>query len=280
MFNAMTRAEIWLQDTLDKPLGIEDLANHIGYSSSQVRRQFRQSFHFSPSAYREKRRLERAAVLLALTPLNIAQIAVRCGYHNHSSFSRAFQRRYQFSPRHFRQRLKNSVASSMPYKPYKTDIEKISDRQMILMRLYQAPERIKGLGDTSYHNEQLACLQARLRRSTTIIALPDILAIKVDALNSEYFHYNRTDVGLYLEQTDNAQDIALPVPYRRVDIPTHYCLSTRFDNLADLYDALTHTLVHLLYNQNDFHVSGHPPQVLWQANHLELRIPLVGQLAG
>jgi len=54
MFNAMTRAEIWLQDTLDKPLGIEDLANHIGYSSSQVRRQFRQSCHFSPSAYREK----------------------------------------------------------------------------------------------------------------------------------------------------------------------------------------------------------------------------------
>ncbi len=50
MFNAMTRAEIWLQDTLDKPLGIEDLANHIGYSSSQVRRQFAKAstFHLAP----------------------------------------------------------------------------------------------------------------------------------------------------------------------------------------------------------------------------------------
>lgn len=87
MFNAMTRAEIWLQDTLDKTLGIEDLANHLGYSSSQIRRQFRQCFDVSPSAYREKRRLERAAVLLSLTPQNIAQIALRCGYLNHSSFS-------------------------------------------------------------------------------------------------------------------------------------------------------------------------------------------------
>lgn len=147
MFNAMTRAEIWLQDTIDKPLGIEDLANHIGYSSSQVRRQFRQSFHIAPSAYREKRRLERAAVLLALTPLNIAQIAIRCGYHNHSSFSRAFQRRYQYRPRNFRQTMKNSLNRSTPHQAFKTGIEKTSDRQMILMRLYQAPEHIKGLGE-------------------------------------------------------------------------------------------------------------------------------------
>ena len=277
MFNAMTRAEIWLQDTLDKPLGIEDLANHIGYSSSQVRRQFRQSFHISPSAYREKRRLERAAVLLALTPLNIAQIAIRCGYHNHSSFSRAFQRHYQLRPRDFRQSLKSALSRSMPNPGFKTDIQKSSDRQMILMRLYQAPEHIKGLGDASYHNKQLACLQARLRLSTTTISLPDILSAKVDALNNDYFHSNRTDVGLYLEQADNAQDIALPVPYRRVDIPTHYYSSTRFGDLTDLYDALAHTIAHLLYSQDSFHVSGQPPQVLWKAHYLELRLPLIGE---
>ncbi|MGP9766329.1 helix-turn-helix transcriptional regulator [Halomonas sp. AOP13-D3-9] len=277
MFNAMTRAEIWLQDTLDKQLGIEDLANHIGYSSSQVRRQFRQSFHISPSAYREIRRLERAAVLLGLTPLNIAQIAIRCGYHNHSSFSRAFQRRYQLSPRNFRQTLKAAFHNPMPEYGFNTRIEKSSGRrQMILMRLYNAPERIKGLGETSYHNKQLSCLQARLRLSTTIIVLPDILADKVNALNNESSHAYRTDFGLYLAETDNAQDIALPVPYRRVDIPTHYYASTDFDNLADLYGALTQTIWYLLHRQDACHVSGHPPQVLWKANHLELRIPLIG----
>ncbi|CEP36276.1 Putative HTH-type transcriptional regulator ykgA [Halomonas sp. R57-5] len=275
MFNAMTRAEIWLQDTLDKPLGIEDLANHIGYSSSQVRRQFRQSFHISPSAYREIRRLERAAVLLGLTPLNIAQIAIRCGYHNHSSFSRAFQRRYQLSPRNFRQTLKATLHNPTPGHGFNTRIEKSNGRQMILMRLYKAPELIKGLGEASYHNKQLACIQARLRLSKTIIALPDILADRISALNNESFHAYRTDFGLYLAETDNAQDIALPVPYRRVDIPTHYYASTCFDTLADLYGALTQTIMYLLHRQNAYHVSGHPPQVLWKANHLELRIPLI-----
>ncbi|MDQ7731133.1 helix-turn-helix transcriptional regulator [Halomonas sp. SpR1] len=276
MFNAMTRAEIWLQDTLDKSLGIEDLANHIGYSSSQVRRQFRQSFHISPSAYREIRRLERAAVLLALTPLNIAQIAIRCGYQNHSSFSRAFQRRYQFSPRNFRLKLKTNFHRPLPPHGLHTRIEKTTGRQMVLMRLYKAPEHIKGLGDESYHNTQLACLQMRLRLSTTIIALPDILADRINALNKESFHSYRTDIGLYLADTDNAQDIALPVLYRRVDIPTHYYASTCFDSLAGLYGALTHTIMYLLNRQDVWHVSGHPPQVLWKADHLELRIPLTG----
>ncbi|MBT2788101.1 MULTISPECIES: AraC family transcriptional regulator [unclassified Halomonas] len=275
MFNAMTRAEIWLQDTLDKPLGIEDLANHIGYSSSQVRRQFRQSFHISPSAYREKRRLERAAALLALTPLNIAQIAIRCGYQNHSSFSRAFQRQYRLSPRNFRRSLKATLHSPTPNYGFNTRIEKSNGRQMILMRLYKAPEHIKGLGDASFHNPQLACLQARLRLSTTIIALPDILADRVNAINNESFHSYRTDIGLYLADTDNAKDIALPVLYRRVDIPTHYYASTCFESLADLYGALTHTIMYLLNRQYACHVSGHPPQVLWKTNHLELRIPLI-----
>nr|WP_246361693.1 helix-turn-helix domain-containing protein [Halomonas glaciei] len=77
--------------------------------------------------------------MLALTPLNIAQIAICCGYHNHSSFSRAFQRRYLLRPRNFRQPLKSALSYSMPNSGLKTNIQKASDRQMLLMHLYQAP---------------------------------------------------------------------------------------------------------------------------------------------
>ncbi|EWG97859.1 helix-turn-helix transcriptional regulator [Halomonas sp. BC04] len=94
MFNEMMRAEIWLQDHLSSHEGIDDLANRLGYSTSQVRRKFKQRFGVSPSAYRDILRLEKAARLLALTPYRISTIAVRSGYHNHSAFSRAFQRRY------------------------------------------------------------------------------------------------------------------------------------------------------------------------------------------
>ncbi len=67
MFNAITSAEIWLQDTIDKPLGIEDLANQVGYSSSQVRRQCRHCFHVPPSAYRKERRLSAPLFYYAYT---------------------------------------------------------------------------------------------------------------------------------------------------------------------------------------------------------------------
>ncbi|MEA2117397.1 helix-turn-helix transcriptional regulator [Halovibrio sp. HP20-50] len=276
MFNAMTRAEIWLQDTLDKPIGLEDLANHLGYSASQVRRQFRQRFQLSPSAYREKRRLERAAVLLAFTPLNIAQIAQPCGYHNHSSFSRAFQRHYQVTPRDYR-RTPTTTTHQRPATDaeFETCIRKSDNRQMLLMRLYESHEHINGPWDPYCHKRHLACLQARLRLATTTIALPDLLADKAGALNGETHLFNRTDIGLYLTPNNNAQDIAIPVPYRRVDLPTHYYVKTCFKELANLSNALAYTITFLLYRQDEYYVSGHAPQVLWKDNHLELRIPLL-----
>lgn len=102
-----------------------------------------------------------------------------------------------------------------------------------------------------------------------------MLADRVNALNSASLQPNRTDFGLYLADTDNAQDIALPLPYRRVEIPAHYYASTCFDDLAGLDSTFTRAIMYLLHEQNAYHVSGHSPLVLWQANHLELRIPLV-----
>ncbi|WP_434985770.1 helix-turn-helix transcriptional regulator [Vreelandella zhaodongensis] len=275
MFNAMTRAEIWLQDTLDKPLGIEDLANHLGYSASQVRRQFRHCFSISPSAYREQRRLERAAVLLSLTPQNIAQIALRCGYINHSSFSRAFQRRYQLTPREYRQAVKRMHRVQKPVKCFTTTIENGQPTHTVLMRLYKAPERISGLGCTMHHANHLECLHAQLEASTPIMILPDLLTEKVGAIaEKSAFNHVRTDLGLYLGNRDTASHLALPATYRRVDIPSYYYAKTHFDNISQLSYALSAALVTLLNNKNRLHISGEAPQVLWLAHHLELRIPL------
>ncbi|AVI63382.1 helix-turn-helix transcriptional regulator [Halomonas sp. GFAJ-1] len=276
MFNAMTRAEIWLQDTLDKTLGIEDLANHLGYSSSQIRRQFRQCFDVSPSAYREKRRLERAAVLLSLTPQNIAQIALRCGYLNHSSFSRAFHRRYQLTPRNYRYALSGVRHLSLPERHFKTTIVRSQPKQTVLMRLYSTPELIHGLGVTKYHANQLECFQAHLEPATPAISLPDLLSEKVEALEDKpSVHQIRTDIGLYLESNTQANHLALPVAYRRVAMPSHYYAKTCFEDFSELSQAMTSTLIQLMRDQKQFHVSGEAPRVLWHPNHLELQTPLL-----
>lgn len=275
MFNAMTRAEIWLQDTLDKTLGIEDLANHLGYSSSQIRRQFRQCFNISPNAYREKRRLEHAAVLLSLTSQNIAHIALRCGYLNHSSFSRAFQRRYELTPRSYRYALSGIHALPLPKQQFKTTIARSQPRQIVLMRRYNAPERIDGLGLTKYHTSQLECFQAHLEHVTPAISLPDLLPEKVEALEEPSTHQIRTDVGLYLESNAQTNHLALPAAYRRVAIPSHYYAKTCFKDFAELSQAMTATLIQLLRDQKQFHVSGEAPRVLWHPDHLELQTPLL-----
>ncbi|MGO1425197.1 MAG: hypothetical protein ACTHZY_04265 [Halomonas sp.] len=59
--------------------------------------------------------------MLALTPLNIAQIAPPCGHHNHSSFSGAFQRRYQLTPRDFRQALNHATPTNTQSRPQYED---------------------------------------------------------------------------------------------------------------------------------------------------------------
>lgn len=280
MFNAMTRAEIWLQDTLDQPLGIEDLANHLGYSASQVRRQFRHCFKISPSAYREKRRLERAVVLLSLTSQNIAQIALRCGYINHSSFSRAFQRRYQLTPREYRQTARSMLHVQKSVKcvtaTFTTTIEKSRPAHTVLMRLYKAPEQIRGLGCTLHHANHLDCLHAQLEASTPVVILPDLLTKKVEAIAEKpVLNHARTDLGLYLEDQGIASHLALPATYRRVDIPSRYYAKTRFTNLSQLPHAISAALLTLLDNKKRLHISGEAPQVLWLPQHLELRIPLI-----
>ena len=275
MFNAMTRAEIWLQDTLDKTLGIEDLANHLGYSLSQIRRQFCQCFNISPNAYREKRRLERAAVLLSLTSQNIAHIALRCGYLNHSSFSRAFQRRYELTPRNYRYALSSTHARPLLKQQFKTTIARNQPRQIVLMRRYNAPESIDGLGLTRYHTSQLECFQAHLEHITPAISLPDLLPEKVEALEESSTHRIRTDIGLYLESSAQANHLALPATYRRVAIPPHYYAKTCFKDFAELSQAMTATLIQLMKNQKQFHVSGEASRVLWHSDHLELQTPLL-----
>lgn len=274
MFNAMTRAEIWLQDTLEKPLSIDDLAQHLGYSASQVRRQFRHYFHTSPSAYREKRRLERAAVLLTFTPRNIAQIAQDCGYQNHSSFSRAFLRHFRLSPRHYRQAMGHVMHQQIPPYGYTTRIKQTPARQAVLMRLYKSAEQLQGLGDSTYHSHQLESLQARLADSTPAVSLPDLLSEKIDALSDQDAHPVRTDIGLYLETLNNMKSIPLPAPYRRINIAARYYASTCFEEFSQLSRALTSILLELLHKQKGYYISGEAPMVLWKPDYLELRVPL------
>ena len=88
-------------------MGVADqreVARQIGVTPSHLNRVFSREYGITPGGYRESLRMEAAASLLRRSDLLIKEIAFRLGYADHFTFSKAFHRHYQCSPRTFRSR--------------------------------------------------------------------------------------------------------------------------------------------------------------------------------
>jgi AraC family transcriptional regulator len=81
---------------------IRDLAQRVALSSAHLQRLFKQQTGLQLGSLVAEKRLVKAAELLTVSNLSIKEIAHAVGYRHHSSFVRAFQRRFARSPRHFR----------------------------------------------------------------------------------------------------------------------------------------------------------------------------------
>jgi AraC family transcriptional regulator len=61
-------------------------------------------FHFSPSRYISRMRLEKAMAEIAADNLSLAEIAFRAGFSSQASFTRAFYRMTRLTPGEYRAR--------------------------------------------------------------------------------------------------------------------------------------------------------------------------------
>lgn len=93
-----------LRGELREPLPFRQLAALAGLSLSQLERRFRQVFQLSPQQLLTRFRIEHALRQLAGDDA-IADIALACGYRNHSAFARQFKASVGLSPRECRQLL-------------------------------------------------------------------------------------------------------------------------------------------------------------------------------
>ena len=87
---------------------IRELAREVSLSPAHLQRLFKQHLGTPLGKIMAERRLSKAAALLNSTRLSIKEIAHAAGYQHHSSFVRAFQRRYMEAPKRFRSRSKNA----------------------------------------------------------------------------------------------------------------------------------------------------------------------------
>lgn len=81
---------------------IDDIAESVGISRSYLSGTFKKEFEMSPQEYLVNLRLGHAAHMLENTsePINI--VALESGYGDSLSFSKAFKRKYNISPKEFR----------------------------------------------------------------------------------------------------------------------------------------------------------------------------------
>jgi AraC-like DNA-binding protein len=99
---AVRQAVRYIQDNLDRPLRVGELARHVHVSPRQLTRLFAAHLGVSPAAYVERVRLDRAAALLVRTATPIKQVAAAVGYPAVAPFTRAFARRHGQPPGRFR----------------------------------------------------------------------------------------------------------------------------------------------------------------------------------
>jgi len=89
---------------LEPSFSIRDLASKVSLSPAHLQRLFKRQTGTQLGGLVAERRLQKAAQLLTLSNLSIKEIAHVVGYRHHSSFVRAFQRRFARAPKHYRSR--------------------------------------------------------------------------------------------------------------------------------------------------------------------------------
>ncbi|WP_420115943.1 AraC family transcriptional regulator N-terminal domain-containing protein [Micromonospora sp.] len=95
----VARAVQWIRDNYAQPFRVEDVAQRAGMSVSAFHRNFQAVTSMSPIQYQKQIRLQRARLLLAANPGDVAGVSRSVGYESAAQFSREYRRQFGGPPR-------------------------------------------------------------------------------------------------------------------------------------------------------------------------------------
>lgn len=106
----------WLDGHLDEEVTLEAAASRFGMSRSLLSREFRRHTGLSFVVHCNRRRLERAAGLMAAGNASVAEAAFSAGFANLSHFHRQFKSVYGMTPAAFRRKIRDDggLGATMP----------------------------------------------------------------------------------------------------------------------------------------------------------------------
>ena len=88
-----------MESNIEEPMGLDELAGHVGISRRQLERIFRKHLDCVPTRYYLELRLRRARDLLLKTPRTIVDIALSCGFVSPPHFSKCYREFFGITPR-------------------------------------------------------------------------------------------------------------------------------------------------------------------------------------
>lgn len=103
-----------MQNNIEHPLPIAELAARTGVSQRQMERLFRAHFDQSPVQYYVRLRLNQARRLLLQSRMSIIEIGLASGFASHEHFSRSYKAMFGRSPLHERTAFSRPAGLSEP----------------------------------------------------------------------------------------------------------------------------------------------------------------------
>jgi AraC family transcriptional regulator len=97
----------FIEQHLDQPISLGELATLCNLSEYHFARMFRTSFGLPPHQYLLARRLAKARQLLRFSDLPMLQVALLCGFASASHFSNRFRQALGATPGEYRQALRS-----------------------------------------------------------------------------------------------------------------------------------------------------------------------------
>src|SRR6185295_1509913 len=133
---------VYIQANLDQDLSLEALATRSQLSPFYFHRLFRSAVGETLKQYTQRLRLERAANRLIIHDASILDVALDSGFQNHETFSREFKRRFQVTPKSYREwargKMRVSELSAPGLDELVNDFELSQTRVTHLARLHVA----------------------------------------------------------------------------------------------------------------------------------------------
>ncbi|MEM6910603.1 MAG: helix-turn-helix domain-containing protein [Verrucomicrobiota bacterium] len=108
LFQAIRR----IQEDFGTDLKITELASLCQLSHSQFVRRFQAALQMTPKEYLLRVRVRNACRLLESTGKTVSEIALDCGFYDHSHFSRAFRKQAGVSPSQYRNEHRGSYQAA------------------------------------------------------------------------------------------------------------------------------------------------------------------------